>query len=407
MTNWTVWKQEENYQKLFWAGVINGIGNRFTQVALLALLYHVTGSGVAIGLLFAIRMAPFFFIAPLGGMLADRFSKKAILVTVDLLRVPAVLGLLFVREAGDLWIVYASAFLISMGEAIYSPARMSAIPALVKSDRLIYVNAIEQIMIGAVLIIGSSTGGILAYFLGNSAAFMINGLTFLLSAYLISRMVFPAVSEENRKKTKTSASISPARLILGSSALIAFFIMMLTMPLANGIDNILVSIYGLEVFNMGELGVGFMYGALGIGLILSSFFSHIIKKGLLILAIIFIALEGTGHILLSLAPSFYTALFTVVLITLAGGLGNICLDTVMMKFIPRSKQGTFFGLMQMVSNLSLAISMGTAGFLLEIFAPRTLSLIIGLAYLVFTIIYALLFSRVDLVKEKREFIRSI
>lgn len=48
--------------------------------------------------------------------------------------------------------------------------------------------------------------------------------------------------------------------------------MMLTMPLANGIDNILVSIYGLEVFDMGELGVGFMYGALGIGLILSSFF---------------------------------------------------------------------------------------------------------------------------------------
>ncbi|MDM5227790.1 MFS transporter [Cytobacillus sp. NJ13] len=407
MTNWTVWKQEKNYQKLFWAGVINGIGNRFTQVALLALLYHVTGSGVAIGLLFAIRMAPFFFIAPLGGMLADRFSKKAILVTVDLLRVPAVLGLLFVREAGDLWIVYASALLISMGEAIYSPARMSAIPALVKSDRLIYVNAIEQIMIGAVLIIGSSTGGILAYFLGNNAAFMINGLTFLLSAYLISRMVFPAVSEENRKKTETSGSVSPARLILGSSALIAFFIMMLTMPLANGIDNILVSIYGLEVFNMGELGVGFMYGALGIGLILSSFFSHIIKKGLLLLAIIFIALEGTGHILLSLAPSFYSALFTVVLITLAGGLGNICLDTVMMKFIPRSKQGTFFGLMQMVSNLSLAISMGTAGFLLEIFAPRTLSLIIGLAYLVFTIIYALLFSRVDLVKEKREFTRGI
>ncbi|MCC3649681.1 MFS transporter [Cytobacillus oceanisediminis] len=407
MTNWTVWKQEKNYQKLFWAGVINGIGNRFTQVALLALLYRVTGSGVAIGLLFAIRMAPFFFIAPIGGMLADRFSKKAILVTVDLLRVPAVLCLLFVREPGDLWIVYTSAFLISMGDAIYSPARMSAIPALVKSDRLIYVNAIEQIMIGAVLIIGSSTGGILAYFLGNQAAFMINGLTFLLSAYFISRMVFPSVSEETRRKSRTSAAISPGKLVLGSSVMIAFFIMMLTMPLANGIDNILVSIYGLEVFDMGELGVGFMYGALGIGLILSSFFSHMLKRGLLALAIIFIALEGTGHILLSLAPSFYAALFTVVLITFAGGIGNICLDTVMMKFIPRSRQGTFFGLMEMISNLSLAVSMGTAGFLLEIFAPRTLSLIIGLAYLIFAVMYALLFARVDLVKEKREFIRGI
>ncbi|MCM3707491.1 MULTISPECIES: MFS transporter [Cytobacillus] len=407
MTNWTVWKQEKNYQKLFWAGVINGIGNRFTQVALLALLYHVTGSGVAIGILFAIRMAPFFFIAPIGGLLADRFSKKAILVTVDLLRVPAVLCLLFVSEPGDLWIVYLSSLLISMGEAIYSPARMSAIPALVKSDRLIYVNAIEQIMMGAVLIIGSSTGGILAYFLGNHAAFMFNGLTFLLSAYLISKIVFPSISEEHRRKPGTTGILSPGRLIFGSSALIAFLIMMLTMPLANGIDNILVSIYALEVFDMGELGVGFMYGSLGIGLILSSFFSHMMKHGLLLLAIIFITIEGAGHVLLSLAPSFCAALFTVVLITFAGGIGNICLDTVMMKFIPRSRQGTFFGLMEMISNLSLAVSMGTAGFLLEIFAPRTLSLIIGLAYLIFAVIYALLFARVDLVKEKRALIRGI
>lgn len=63
--------------------------------------------------------------------------------------------------------------------------------------------------------------------------------------------------------------------------------------------------------------------------------------------------------------------------------------------------------MQMVSNLSLAISMGAAGFLLEIFDPRTLSLIIGLSYLIFTFMYALLFARVDLVKEKREFIRGM
>ncbi|WP_394140975.1 MFS transporter [Cytobacillus oceanisediminis] len=407
MTNWIIWKKEKNYQMLFWAGVINGVGNRFTQVALLALLYQVTGSGVAIGLLFAIRMAPFLFLAPIGGMLADHFSKKAILITIDLLRVPAVLALLFVREPEHLWIVYSGSFIIAMGEAIYSPTRMSSIPALVKPDRLLYVNAIEQIMTGSVLIIGSSTGGILSFVFGTQAAFMINGVTFLLSALLISKLCIPVSDKkETKPKTVSSPIFSPLRLVFGSSALIAFFIIMLTMPLANGIDNILVSIYGLEVFDMGELGVGFMYGALGLGLILSSFFSHMIKRGLLTLVIIFIALEGTGHILLSLAPSFYFALLTVVFITFAGGLGNICLDTVMMKFIPKSKQGTFFGLMQMLSNLSLAISMGSAGFLLEIFAPRTLSLIVGLAYILFTSMYALLFARVDLVKEKREFIKT-
>ncbi len=409
MTNLSVWKKEKNNQKLFWAGVINGIGNRFTQVALLSLLYQVTGSGVAIGLLFAVRMAPFLLLAPIGGMLADRLSKRTILIAIDLLRIPAVLSLILVRDPGDLWIVYLSSFLIAMGEAIYSPTRMASIPALAKPDSLIYVNAIEQIMTGAVLIIGSSTGGILAYLFGNQASFLINALTFLLSALIISKLSIPTGSAEKKRKTKRmpSNAMSPFKLIFGSSALIAFFIIMLTMPLANGIDNILVSIYGLEVFEMGELGVGFMYGALGLGLIISSFFSHMIKRSLITLVIIFIALEGTGHILLSIAPNFYFALFIVVFITFAGGLGNICLDTIMMKYIPRAKQGTFFGLMQMLSNLSLAISMGSAGFLLEIFTARQLSFIIGFAYIVFTIMYALLFAKVDLIKEKREFCRYI
>ncbi|WP_245183563.1 hypothetical protein [Lentibacillus salicampi] len=52
MSNWVVWKQENNYRKLFWAGAISGIGSRFTQVAILTLLYQITGSGLAIGIFF-------------------------------------------------------------------------------------------------------------------------------------------------------------------------------------------------------------------------------------------------------------------------------------------------------------------------------------------------------------------
>lgn len=45
MSNWNVWKKEKHYQKLFWAGTINGIGNRISQVAVLTLLYQITGAG--------------------------------------------------------------------------------------------------------------------------------------------------------------------------------------------------------------------------------------------------------------------------------------------------------------------------------------------------------------------------
>ncbi|WP_188455934.1 MFS transporter [Virgibacillus oceani] len=400
MTNWTVWKQEKNYQKLFFSGIVNGIGNRFTQVAILTLLYQITGSGVAIGLLFAIRMAPFLLLAPVGGMLADRFSKKKILITIDLLRVPFALSPVLVQGPEHLWIVYVGAFCLAAGEALYVPTRMSSIPALVKNDRLLYVNAIEQIMVGVVLVAGSSTGGIISYLFGLDVPFILDGISFLISALLLWQL---RISEpDDTVPQLVSKTKSSWKLIISSSALIIFIIISLTMPIANGVDNVLMSVYALDVFKMGDLGVGLIYAFLGLGFIVSSFFSNMLKRKLVPLIVIFIALEGSGHILLSAVPNFVTALLTVLFITFVGGISNICLSTLTMKIVPRSKQGTFFGLTEMLSNTALGVSMGAAGFLLEVFDPRNLSLLAGMTYILFTGVYAAMFLKVDLVKEKRK-----
>jgi hypothetical protein len=68
VSNWTVWKREKNYQKLFLSGTINGLGNRFSQVAIFTLLYQMTGSGMAIGIFLAVRMVPFLLFGPIGGI---------------------------------------------------------------------------------------------------------------------------------------------------------------------------------------------------------------------------------------------------------------------------------------------------------------------------------------------------
>ena len=407
MTNWTVWKKEKHYQKLFWSGAINGIGNRFSQVAILTLLYQITGAGMAIGFYFAIRMAPFLLLAPIGGLLADRFSKKRLLIKLDLLRIPFALSPIFVQGPSDLWIVYISTFCLSIGEALYAPTRMATIPSLVKQDKLLYINAIEQILVGVVLVLGSSTGGIISYLFGLQVSFILDACTFLFSALLLLPISIPATREVHDAKTKNPPQpISPWNLVIGSFALIIFITIEATMPLANGIDNVLMSVYALDVFHMGDLGVGFIRATLGLGFIISSFFSNMLKRKLVVLIVLFIALEGIGHILLSIAPSFIIALMTVLLITTVGGMSNICLSTLIMKIVPRTKQGAFFGFTQMISNTSLGISMGAAGFLLEVFTPRTLSLLVGITYVLFTILYATLFSRVNLIKEKIKLMRG-
>ncbi|MGD6941187.1 hypothetical protein ACQCT6_04035 [Cytobacillus gottheilii] len=94
----SLFKEEKEYRKLFSAGVLNGIGDRFSQVAVLALLLEVTGSGFAVGLTLAIRVIPFLLFAPFGGWLADKFSKRNILVSTDLIRIFFALSFLFVKS---------------------------------------------------------------------------------------------------------------------------------------------------------------------------------------------------------------------------------------------------------------------------------------------------------------------
>ncbi|MCM3488163.1 MFS transporter [Alkalihalophilus marmarensis] len=398
------WGKETNYQFLFWAGIINGIGSRISQIAIFGLLYQLTGSGMAIGFVLAIRMIPFLILAPIGGMLADRFSKKNLLFTVDLIRIPVIMSFLLVQDPSDIWLIYVITFFLACLEAVYVPTRMSAIPALVKQDRLIDINSLEQAMVGIVLVIGAASGGVIAYYFGLSTSFIINGITFLLSALLIAKVNIPFVTPNEKGNAPLIIS---RRKLWSSAALLTFFFIAVTMPLANGIDNVLVSVYALEVFEMGELGVGILYAALGLGFIFSSMCSKLLKRSLLALTVLFIAFEGLGHLLLSIVPSFSTAICVIIFITFVGGLSNICIDTVMMKVIPRRKQGTIFGFMQAISNTALGLSMASAGFLLEVFPPRELSLIVGVAYIAFTILYSILFSKLNLVKEKRELLRGM
>lgn len=347
-------------------------------------------------------MAPFLLAAPIGGMLADLFPKKNLLITIDLLRVPFALSPLLVQGQEHLWIIYTGAFFLAAGDAFYSPVRMASIPALVKQDRLLYVNAIEQIMVGAVLVVGSSTGGIISYLFGLQAPFILDGISFMVSALFLIGLTIPSAEKSLKQSDPVESGPSTWKFIFGSAALLTFITIELTMPLANGVDNVLMSVYALEVFKMGDLGVGFIYGALGLGFIISSFFSNLLKRKLVPLIVIFIALEGLGHLILSSVPTFSHAIVAALFITFVGGISNICLSTLTMKIVPKSQQGHFFGLTEMISKTTMGISMGAAGFLLELFDPRTLSFWVGSTYVFFTIVYAILFSRVDLIKEKKQ-----
>lgn len=88
-------------------------------------------------------------------------------------------------------------------------------------------------------------------------------------------------------------------LIIRVALLRVFLMVMLLMPLANGVDNVIFNLIVLEVFDKGDLGVGLIYAALGMGFVLSSTMVKWIRGKYIAIGVLMILLEGVGHLLLS------------------------------------------------------------------------------------------------------------
>ncbi|WP_285755398.1 MFS transporter [Parageobacillus sp. G301] len=382
-----IFYQEKNYLRLFLAGIVNGIGDRFSQVALLSLLLELTGSGLAVGIALAIRVVPFLLFGPFGGFLADRFSRKKILIITDLSRIAFAISFVLVNDKSDIWIVYLSTFVLAAGEAIYAPARKSFIPLLVKKENIIKINSLEQVMLGIVLIGGSFSGGIVTFFFGPDMTFWFNGLSFLIAAMIIFSIPFTNKNrhiQKNDKKNHESNifhSIKTIKkLMIASSALYIAFLFEFIVPLFNGIDNVLISIYAVQEFDLGDIGVGLFYGALGIGLMLSFIVAQRIHQHLLLIGLTALILEGLFHIILSRVHLAFIAFIIYISISFVSGICNTCFDSIVMKETPSDKQGLVFGLLTTISNTFIGISMFGAGIILEVVNNRTLGLIGGMGF---------------------------
>lgn len=118
------------------------------------------------------------------------------------------------------------------------------------------------------------------------------------------RLTSSELTTSSRTEVAESSLKESGLLIIKVALLRVFLIIMLLMPLANGVDNVIFNLIALEVFDKGDLGVGLIYASLGIGFVISSMMAKWIKGKYIKLGVLMILLEGIGHLLLSQSVFF-------------------------------------------------------------------------------------------------------
>jgi predicted MFS family arabinose efflux permease len=183
-------RENRNFRRLWSAQIVSEIGDWFYTLAIYSLLLQLTGHASSVALALVLQVLPQTFVGPTAGVVNDRIRRQHVMIAADLVRVVIVLAMLLVRSRSLVWLVYPLLLLETIMAAFFEPARSSVIPNITQREDVIVANTLSSTTWSMNLVLGATLGGIVAALLGRDAVFVLNALSFLVSALLIAGMRF-------------------------------------------------------------------------------------------------------------------------------------------------------------------------------------------------------------------------
>ncbi len=185
------------FRRLWLAQVVSQAGDWLTRMALLALIGRLGGerAQLGLGLLYGIdlvlHMLPAAIFSPIAGSLADRWSRRGLMVAADLVRAAVVLGFLFVDQPDELWLLFAL-MLAQMSIGIFfDSARSGALPSTVCHEDLYDAYALSAATWSTMLAVGACAGGFALAWLGPRGVFVLDAASYVASAICLVGLRLP------------------------------------------------------------------------------------------------------------------------------------------------------------------------------------------------------------------------
>ncbi|WP_299653726.1 MFS transporter [uncultured Jannaschia sp.] len=183
---------DRTYRHLFLAQVVALLGTGLATVALGLLAFDLAGDGAAfvLGTVFTIKMVAYVGIAPVAGAFADRLPRRALLVTLDLVRAGVALALPFVTEV---WQVYVLIFLLQSASAAFTPTFQATIPDVL-SEEARYTRALSLSRLAYDLenIVSPTLAALLLAVMSYHSLFLGTVIGFVASALLVVSVLLPS-----------------------------------------------------------------------------------------------------------------------------------------------------------------------------------------------------------------------
>jgi MFS family permease len=327
--------------------------------------------------------------SPLVGVLADRLDRRAVLVAADLVRAVLVIGLIFAR---DLPIIYALVFLLGVAQTVFNPTVRAAFPGVVGTGDLTRANAIISGTFSFSVTVGPALGGVLVATVGVELAFLLDALTFLASAVLLSTLRLPAPGRNAGDESffvelrAGFGYLASARVPLAIVA--GAFLATLTANAAIPAEAFLAK----DTFGAGDVGYGLLASLWGGGMVVGSALTAVLggRTDLTLLYFLSIFATALAFVGVGLSPTFVLALGAIAVAGVANGVDNVATDTVLQERVPDAFLGRVFAARFMTFSAGEALAYPLGGLLVDATGPRSTYHLAGAATAVAGLLVVLL-----------------
>lgn len=410
------WKPTKFWNKnyfLLWQGQsVSRLGSQMYFMAMIIWITNQVGSASLLGLMGMIGAIPALLFTSIGGTFADRLSRKKIIVISDLLNGFAILSLAYLfyvkPDSTQLiiaWLLAVVAF-SSVVQSFFSPAIAASVPELVPKDKLTKANTLGQASVQISQIVGWSLSSTLYVIIGIPLLTLLNGITFIFSAFSEMFIKIPQKLPEKTKELADKATTFKSEFKEGlkyvwkegglkklvfASVLISFF----STPII-----LLLPFYIKVVLHVSEAYLGILFSISAIGTLVGSILASTIKakpKSKTNLIILFMILNAIDPVLLGFTSNLILAGILLFFGGLWGGFIQIHIRTIMQLRTESKIRGRVFGFVGTLSGSLTPLAMALSGVIADL-TGENIPLIYGTSGLIMFIITIFVWFNQDIRK---------
>ncbi|MHA2364689.1 MAG: MFS transporter [Candidatus Hodarchaeales archaeon] len=326
--------KDRNFFAIFMGGFISDIGTYFTLIAMIFLVLDIsTGLNMseaeatqALVIAFVIQLIPSLIIGPFAGVIADNYDRKKIMIFTDIIR--AITSFCFILIT-SLTGIYAIILVAAVIRLFFGPARGASIPRIVGHENLVRANGWIQTTRQLSTIIGPALAGIIIVIFGLKIAFIIDAISFIVSAILIMTVKLdlkPQKSKEMLTPKKIVTNMYDGLKITFKDKVLAFLFVMFGIVLFGvGMIDPLFAAYLSFEFGLGEDAFGIIISLSAIsgliGAIIITTRNQLQRK--LTLILLGVLISGVAIGILGIAPFFHYPIILLFLGMIIVGLINV------------------------------------------------------------------------------------